>query len=172
MPAKGKRFTERLSYHKFDSLLSIFFIGSTNINIMDKTYEVDNRTGVNHEGNLANSPVRRLTATSIIGDKVENLEGEGLGKIDNLMINIFTGDVEYAVIEFGSFLGMGGKLFAVPFKELHINSDKEVFVFNRDKEYLKKSPGFDTSHWPDTNDHYFESVNTYYQVPVRPIPGV
>jgi len=128
----------------------------------DKKYEVDNLTGVNHEGTLANHPVQRLTATSIIGDSVENNEGEKLGEIDNLMVNVHTGNVEYAVIEFGSFLGIGGKLFAIPFKELRVNPAKKVFVLNRDKDYLKKSPGFDKTHWPDTNDHYYDYVDNYY----------
>src|SRR4026209_1684744 len=122
----------------------------------DKKYEVDNLTGINHEGTLANHPVQRLTSTSIVGDSVENNEGEKLGEIDNLMINLQTGHVEYAVIEFGTFLGMGGKLFAIPFKELRVNPAKKVFVLNRDKDYLKKSPGFDKTHWPDTNDHYYD----------------
>lgn len=134
--------------------------------IQEKNYEVDNRTGVNHEGPSANVPVRRLTATSIIGDSVENQEGEDLGKIDNLMINLNTGAIEYAVLEFGSFLGMGGKLFAIPFSELQLDADRELFVLSRDKEYLKDIPGFDKAHWPDTNDHsYFNDVNTYWGSP-------
>jgi len=128
----------------------------------DKKYEVDNLTGVNHEGTLANHPVQRLTSTSIIGDSVENNEGEKLGEIDNLMVNVHTGNVEYAVVEFGTFLGIGGKLFAVPFRELRINPTKKLFVLNRDKDYLKKSPGFDKTHWPDTNDHYYDYVDNYY----------
>jgi sporulation protein YlmC with PRC-barrel domain len=136
----------------------------------DKKYEVDNLTGINHEGTLANHPVQRLTATSIIGDSVENNEGENLGQIDNLMINVHTGHVEYAVVEFGSFLGMGGKLFAIPFRELRINPAKKVFLFNRDKEYLKKSPGFDKTHWPDTNDHYYDYVDNYSGAEYPPMP--
>ena len=136
----------------------------------DKKYEVDNLTGVNHEGSLANQPVQRLTATSIIGDGVENNEGEDLGKIDNLMVNVHTGEIEYAVVEFGSFLGMGGKLFAIPFKELKVNPAKKVFVFSRDKDHLKKSPGFDKTHWPDTNDHYFDYVDNYYGSEYPPMP--
>jgi sporulation protein YlmC with PRC-barrel domain len=133
----------------------------------EKSYEADNRSGINHEGKYANTPVRRLTSTSIVGDKIENPEGEDLGKIDNLMINLNTGMVEYAVIEFGSFLGIGGKLFAVPFSELTVDPDKEIFILNRDKEYLKDSPGFDSSHWPETNDHdYYDNVNRYWEVPV------
>jgi len=135
--------------------------------VLDKTYEADNRTGVNHEGNDANRPVQRLTTTSIIGDKVENLTEEKLGTINNLMINIHTGKVEYAVIEFGSFLGMGGKLFAVPFYELSLNPVKRVFLLDRSKEELNQMPGFDKNHWPDTNDHYFNDVNTYWEARSR-----
>jgi sporulation protein YlmC with PRC-barrel domain len=128
-----------------------------------KDYEVDNSTGANHEGPRANTPVERLTATSIIGDKVVNPQGDNLGKIENLMINLEEGRVEYAVVEMGSFLGIGGKLFAVPFSELRVDSVKEVFILNRTKEYLKNIPGFDKTHWPDTNAHeYYNDVNTYW----------
>jgi sporulation protein YlmC with PRC-barrel domain len=136
----------------------------------EKNYEVDNRTGVNHEGKYANTPARRLTSTSIIGDKVQNKKGEELGKIDNLMININTNSVEYAVVEFGSFLGVGGKLFAIPFSELQLDENRQVFVLDRDKNYLKEIPGFDKTHWPDTNDHtvnYYDEVNRYWETPVN-----
>ncbi|MBT1701797.1 PRC-barrel domain-containing protein [Chryseosolibacter indicus] len=138
------------------------------------TYEVDNKTGINHEGQQPNIPVRRLTATSIIGDRVENYSGEDLGTINNLMVNVQTGGIEYAVIEFGSFIGIGGKLFAIPFQELQVDPKRQIFLLNRDKDYLKQSPGFDKDHWPDTNDHqrsdYFNDVNTYYnKTPVFPV---
>jgi sporulation protein YlmC with PRC-barrel domain len=137
----------------------------------EKTYAQDNRTGVNHEGPDANIPTHRLTATSIIGDRIENAEGEELGKIDNLMINVNTGEIEYAVVEFDSFLGIGGKLFAVPFAELQLNPQKKLFILHRDKEYLKESPGFDKTHWPDTNDHsYFDNVRMYYGSYLPPFP--
>lgn len=136
-----------------------------------KNYEADNRTGMNHEGADANRPVQRLTATSIIGDSVENPKGDDLGKIDNLMINLQTGKVEYAVIESGGLLGVGKKLFAIPFGELKVDEEKEIFILNRDKDYVKESPGFDPSHWPATNDHsYFDNVNSYYNPPVTPFP--
>ncbi len=129
-----------------------------------KNYEVDNATGLNHEGPRANTPVRRLTASSIMGDKVENPKGDDLGRIDNLMVNLLDGKVEYAVVEFGSFLGIGGKLFAVPFSELTLDPVREVFILDREREYLKDIPGFDKSHWPDTNAHtYFNDVDTYWE---------
>ena len=131
------------------------------MNTFNKSYETDNKTGVNHEGVSANTPVKRLTARSITGDKVENPGGENLGKIEDLMINVNTGHVEYAVIEFGSFLGIGGKLFAVPFHELELNPSRQVFVLGRDKEYLKNAPGFDKEHWPETNVHLSEGYSGY-----------
>jgi sporulation protein YlmC with PRC-barrel domain len=136
-----------------------------------RNYEEDNRTGVNHEGPHANTPVKRLAATSIIGDPVENPNGEELGKIDDVMINLNSSSIEYVVIEFGAFFGIGGKLFAIPYQELKINPNRRAYVLNRDKDYLKNSPGFDKKHWPDTNEHsYFNDVNKYYKAPVSPIP--
>lgn len=139
------------------------------MSMYDKTYEADNRTGLNQEGPDANRPVQRLTATSIIGDKVENTDGEDLGRIDNLMINIRTGKIEYVVLEYGSFLGLGGKLFAIPFSELRLAPGRHVFILNRDEDYIKNSPGFDKDHWPDTNDHsYYGNVDSYWGYTVAP----
>jgi len=139
--------------------------------VAENTYQSDNRTGVNHEGPAANRPVQRLTATSIIGDRIENPQGEDLGKIDNVMINVHTGVIEYAVVEFGSFLGVGGKLFAIPFQELKLDGTRKKFIMNRDKEYLKEAPGFDKDHWPATNEHtYFDNVNLYYGNYLPPFP--
>jgi sporulation protein YlmC with PRC-barrel domain len=135
----------------------------------EKSYEVDNITGTNNEGPDANRPLERLTATSIIGNKVENPYGEDLGKVDNLMINIHTGAIEYVVLEYGSFLGLGGKLFAIPFEELRVAPGRHVFILNRDKEHLKNSPGFDKDHWPDTNNHsYYGDVDSYWGYSTAP----
>lgn len=130
--------------------------------INEKIYEADNQTGQNQEGPNANRPVRRLTATSIIGDDVENPEGEKLGSIKNLMIDINKGYIDYVVLQFGGFLGMGAKLFAIPWQELQLDPLREVFILNRDKDYLKNAPGFDEDHWPETNDHYYEDATTYW----------
>ena len=136
-----------------------------------KTYQADNRTGVNQEGPAANTPVERLTATSIIGDRIENPQGEDLGKIENVMVNVHDGQIEYVVVEFGAFLGVGGKLFAIPLQHLRLDPERKLFILNKDKEYLKQSPGFDKDHWPDTNEHtYFDNVNLYYGNYLPPFP--
>lgn len=142
------------------------------MDMQERKYEADNQTGVNHEGPDANNPVKRLTAHSIIGDRVENPQGENMGKIEDLMIDLQSGRIEYVVIESGTFLGMGGKLFAIPFGELRLNAAREVFVLSRDADYLKEAPGFDKDHWPDTNDHsYFERIRAYYdRTPIPMLP--
>lgn len=121
--------------------------------MQENHYEIDNRTMVNHEGPRANIPVKRLTAASIIGDTVENDQGDEIGKITNLMINLRESKVEYVVLETGAFLGLAGKLFAIPLAALKINPEKKSFTLNADKEYFSKLPGFDKTHWPDTNEH-------------------
>ena len=141
--------------------------------IHKSTFDKDSRTGVEpgNSGTGSTRPLERLHAKKIIGYELKNPQGEDLGKIDNLMINLEKGEIEYVVVEFGTFLGMGGKLFAVPYKELKLDTDNKHFILDRDKDYLKKSPGFDKDHWPDTNDHsYFNNVTMYYGSYLPPFP--
>jgi len=117
----------------------------------------ENITGNNSEGNQPNLPLKCLTATSIIGDRVSNKDGEDLGQIKDIMLNVNTGQIEYYVVEFGGFLGIGEKFFAIPFNLLSVDPDKQLFMFNQEKEMLEKAPGFDKDHWPETNSHYYEA---------------
>jgi len=133
--------------------------------------EKENATGRNQAGANANRPVHVLTASSIIGDNVENGQGENIGKIKDIMLNTQDGKIEYLVIEVGGFLGFGEKLFAVPFTALQLNTKNEDFVLNIEKEFLEKAPGFDKDHWPETNSHYFD-VNTYWGSFMGPNTGV
>lgn len=133
-----------------------------------------NFTGENKAAPYANIPVRVLTASSIIGDKVENRMGENLGSINNIMLNIQSGCIEYVVLEFGGFLGIGEKLFAMPFSSLKLDPERKTFLLDMDKEVMKNAPGFDKSHWPETNSRHWDDVGTYwtnYYGPVNPPPG-
>lgn len=125
-------------------------------------FEKENRTGTNADGVNANFPVRLLTATSIIGDNVENHAGEDLGKIKDIMIDVKRGMIEYVVIEFGGFLGMGEKYFAVPFEALELKPGKQVYILNKDKAFLTKAPGFNKEHWPGTNSQHYAEVRGYW----------
>lgn len=57
-----------------------------------------------------------LSSSTLSGEEVVDRDGENLGDIKDLMIDVNSGQVTYAVLEFGGFMGMGSKLFAVPFK--------------------------------------------------------
>jgi sporulation protein YlmC with PRC-barrel domain len=92
---------------------------------------------------------RVLAATTIIGDKVVNPAGEQLGSLKELMIDLDEGRVAYAVLSFGGFLGMGDKLFAIPWEALILDPAEHAFILDVDKEVLKNAPGFDKDHWPD-----------------------
>jgi sporulation protein YlmC with PRC-barrel domain len=124
--------------------------------------EKDNLTGHNHSGPNANRPLKFLTASSVIGDVIENQEGDTLGKIKDIMLNIHSGEIEYVVLEHGGgFLGMKDKLFAIPFSALKINPVSQDFILDVENDFLAKAPGFDKKHWPETNGHYAD-VNTYW----------
>jgi hypothetical protein len=87
---------------------------------------------------IANIPLF-LTARTINGDKVINMAGEHMGKIEDLMIDLENGRVAYAVLSFGGFLGLGNKLFAVPWEALPVRPHEHVFTLNVSKEILEKA---------------------------------
>jgi sporulation protein YlmC with PRC-barrel domain len=106
-----------------------------------------------------------LSAATLTGDSVRNAAGEDLGKIDDIMIDITSGKVAYAVLSFGGFLGMGNKLFAVPWNALKVDEDEKCFILNADKRTLESAPGFDKDNWPDMSDTTWgNEISNYYQV--------
>jgi hypothetical protein len=78
-----------------------------------------------------------------------------LGAIEELMIDVDTGQIAYAVLSFGGFLGFGDKLFAIPWKALKLDAANEVFKLNVDRKVLESAPGFDKDNWPDMADPDF-----------------
>jgi sporulation protein YlmC with PRC-barrel domain len=118
-----------------------------------KIIELDNSSGKNHTGNHINRPVRILTASSIIGDKVFNKTGDDLGKIMDIMLNVDDGNIEYVIIAFGGFMGIRQKFFAVPFEALILDIHQQAFIFDQNKESFENHPGLDKGHWPEANFH-------------------
>ena len=106
-----------------------------------------------------------MSASTLDGDKVVNAVGEDLGKIEDIMLDVGSGRIAYAVLSFGGFLGMGDKLFAVPWSALTLDTDDKCFVLDVPKERLEKAPGFDKDHWPSMADRTWASeVHAYYEV--------
>ena len=104
-----------------------------------------------------------MGANTLTGNDVYNKQDEDLGDIIEIMLDIRSGRVAYAVLSFGTFLGMGGKLFAVPWEALQLDTKNKRFVLDVDKERLKAAPGFDRDEWPDmANPGWSQGIHEYY----------
>ncbi len=103
-----------------------------------------------------------LSGSSIIGTDVKNHAGDDLGKIKDLMIDTASGEINYAVLSFGGFIGMGDKYFAVPWSSFTINRLDETFLLDIAKERLEEAPGFDKDNWPDHASSYLDTVGAFY----------
>jgi hypothetical protein len=104
-----------------------------------------------------------MGADTLIGDSVVNGAEEDLGDIKEIMLDMQTGQVAYAVLALGGFLGMGEKLFAVPWNALHLDTLNHRFVLNVEKDRLQNAPGFDAGAWPDMSDvNWARQIHTFY----------
>ncbi len=104
-----------------------------------------------------------MGADTLIGDSVVNGQDEDLGDIKEIMLDMRTGQVAYAVLSFGGFLGMGEKLFAVPWQALQLDTVNKRFVLNVDKNRLQNAPGFDPNAWPDMSDvGWSNQIHSFY----------
>ncbi len=106
---------------------------------------------------------KALSATTLIGDGVVNAQGQDLGKIEDVMLDLNSGRVAYAVLSFGGFLGMGDKLFAIPWEAMTVDTNRKVFILNVDQSTLKNAPGFNKNDWPETDaEDWLTGVYEYY----------
>jgi sporulation protein YlmC with PRC-barrel domain len=104
-----------------------------------------------------------MAADTLEGDEVKNPAGESLGKIEHIMLDVASGHIAYAVLSFGGFLGIGEKLFAIPWSALTLDTDEKCFRLSTDKERLSSAPGFDKDHWPSMADEtWARSLHSYY----------
>jgi sporulation protein YlmC with PRC-barrel domain len=87
----------------------------------------------------------------LFGTKVENPRGERLGKIEDIMISVESGQIAYAVVSYGGVLSLGNKFFAFPWSALHADSSGKKMILNLDKKTLSSARGFDKDHWPDSS---------------------
>src|SRR5262245_56237139 len=107
-------------------------------------------------------PIIRATK-DVVGKRIANLEGEEIGEIQEIMVDVPAGQVTYAILSFGGVLGIGDKLFAVPWVSLTYDSGNDRFLMEVDKDLLKNAPGFDKNHWPDMSDPTrLSEIHTYY----------
>lgn len=132
-------------------------------------YEQRDKYGMYKKSNGAGPDLRHgpgpelMGAETLVGNDVCNLKGEDLGDIKEIMLDVSSGKVGYAVLSFGTFLGMGEKLFAVPWEALKLDTEHKRFVLEVEKERLKEAPGFDRDKWPNMADPTWASgIHSYY----------
>lgn len=103
-----------------------------------------------------------ISSDRVEGTKVYNRAGDKLGSIDYLVIDKRSGQVRYAVLEFGGFLGMGTDRYPLPWSTLKYDLEQDGYVVPLDKAMLEKAPRYAADTRPDYDDDYGRSVYGYY----------
>jgi len=113
-------------------------------------------------GTAPAGPGRRLSAaTSFYARTVVDTDGEVLGSISDLMLDLDRGRIAYAVVATGGFMGIGERLFAVPWRALRAMGQQ--FVLECEHSAFDTAPAFDRDHWPLTPAHWWhERVHAHY----------
>jgi len=96
--------------------------------------------------NRAEPRPQMMSALTVAGDSVRNAAGDDVGRIEDLVIDMATGRVNYAVLSFGGFLGVGGRLFAVPWEALERDDDSQAFILDIEKAALPDGPVGETEY--------------------------
>ena len=106
-----------------------------------------------------------LKASELVGMKVLGADDKKLGVIKDLVIDPEDGGVQYAVLDFGGFAGIGDKYFAVPWEALQLDIVNKKMWLDVQKKDLKNAPGFDKKNWPDLR-LYQVVIYEFYDVPL------
>jgi sporulation protein YlmC with PRC-barrel domain len=116
--------------------------------------------GSAHLGDDSGPGPEVMAASAFEGETVMNHQGETLGEIEEIMLDVAGGRIAYAVLAVGGFLGIGEKYFAIPWSALTLDTDRKCFLLYIDKERLRNAPGFDNEHWPTVRDVEWPSDTT------------
>jgi sporulation protein YlmC with PRC-barrel domain len=104
-----------------------------------------------------------MAASTLDGDKVLSSEGDDLGKVKDIMLDVRSGRIAYAVLSSGGFLGIGDKLLAIPWHALTLDTEHKCLRVEMSSERIKNAPGFDKDHWPSMADQtWATSIHQFY----------
>ena len=113
----------------------------------------DTDVDITAETDASREKVRRTDkASGLLGMEVRNNENEKLGEVKDLVMDMSSGKVSYAVLSVGGFLGIGEKLIALPPGALKIGENKEYLLLEADKAKIQAAPGFAATAWPAPGD--------------------
>lgn len=108
---------------------------------------------------MDHATITSVRASKLIGTNVYNHQDKSLGEIKDLVLDSSGRRVGYAVVSHGSVLGMGGKYFAIPYRDVEYSGSKDAKAYvSLSEQDLRNAPTFDGSHWPDKAD-----ASTYYR---------
>jgi sporulation protein YlmC with PRC-barrel domain len=121
-------------------------------------------TGTGMGSSVATDETNRLIASDKVeGTAVYNRQGERLGSVYNFMVDKRSGQVEYAVLSFGGFLGIGEDYYPLPWKALTYDPSQGGYVVDLDKDRLRDAPNYAASDNPDWRDpDYGRRIDDYY----------
>jgi sporulation protein YlmC with PRC-barrel domain len=106
-----------------------------------------------------------VTTDRVNGTPVFDLSGERIGHIDNLSINKTSGQVVYALLSFGGFLGIGERFHPLPWKVLDYDPVREGYVVPLDRAQLKAAPSYtkdDLEAFGGEDQTYRDRIFAYY----------
>jgi sporulation protein YlmC with PRC-barrel domain len=101
-------------------------------------------------------------ASGLIGMNVRNHQDERLGEIKDLVVDLHSGKIAYAVLSVGGFLGIGDKLIAVPSSAFTLSPNQDHLLLNADKARIENSPGFAKNAWPDVKSPDWDRESQYW----------
>src|ERR1700719_1959100 len=106
---------------------------------------------------------RLISSDKVVGTAVYNLQGEHLGSVYNLMVDKISGQVAYAVMSFGGFLGMGESYHPLPWRVLKYDTRRGGFVIDLDRSKLEKAPSYTAAAMPNWSDRaYGNRIDNFY----------
>lgn len=108
---------------------------------------------------------RLIASNRVEGTAVYNRQGEHLGEVYNFMVDKYSGQVAYAVMGFGGFLGIGERYHPLPWKSLDYSPDAGGFVVDVTREQLEGAPHYGRDEDPWRDPSYGRAVNDHYGVP-------
>ena len=105
---------------------------------------------------------RLISSDKAVGTAVYNRQGEHLGSVYNLMIDKYSGQICYAVLEFGGFLGMGTDRYPIPWNVLKYDTGKGGYTVPLNKAKLENAPKYRDQEVPVYDTDYGSRINKYY----------
>ena len=113
---------------------------------------------------------RRTKSSLIASDRVEgtvvyDAQGKRIGKVERLMIDKLTGQIAYAILSFGGFLGIGEDHYPIPWSMLTYNEKPDGFQLDVTEEQLKNAPKIEQGEdWEQTTRDRNQDVYDYWEV--------